>query len=485
MKFVEKFFKEKYYVYCILFIVLCACMFTITSKVSSDKYSKEIEVKQYTVQKEEKPEETISIKTFEQEFTVGEANVEEEEQEEEIVKEDGNVTYKGITVEVPEVVVASMNDSQDKEKQVSDSSASNGSVVTVQEAVELYENSGNSLGIDVSKWQGTINWSEVKKSGIEFAMIRIGYRGSTSGNIFMDPKFKSNVAGATSNGIKVGLYFFSMAKDEAEAIQEAAWTVDIAKNYKITYPIAYDFESWGYDRMAGISNEQIQKNALAFLGYVKASGYSGMMYGSKNALNSRFSMSSFSQYKVWLAHYTESTNYKGRYNMWQYTDKGSVPGISGYVDMNTAYFSYSKEKEAKVPEPEEKTPVDKNENNNANTSINDNSNVSSNSDNNTITNQKEDNNTTNNSSNINNNDNSNKDNTTNENYTSDEKTDNNTVNESDNTGSENTIDNTSNSSKTDDSSNENDNSNIVSDVSNPNETDNSNSESSNVDNLTE
>lgn len=382
MKIFEKFFKEKYYVYFIFFIVLCACMFTVTSKASSDKYSKEIEVKQYTVQKEEKIEETVAIKTFEEEFIVGEANIEDEEQEE-IVKEDGNVTYKGITVEVPEVVVASMNDSQDKEKQVSDSSASNGAVVTVQEVVELYENSGNSIGIDVSKWQGTINWPEVKKSGIEFAMIRIGYRGSTSGNIFMDPKFKANVTGATSNGIKVGLYFFSMAKDEAEAIQEAAWTVDIAKNYRITYPIAYDFESWGYDRMAGVSNEQIQKNALAFLGYIKASGYSGMMYGSKNALNSRFSMSSFSQYKVWLAHYTESTNYKGRYNMWQYTDKGSVPGISGYVDMNTAYFSYSKEKEAKVPEPEEKTTEKNEKDNNVVTNEIDNSNVNTNNDNTT------------------------------------------------------------------------------------------------------
>lgn len=356
MDFLKKFFKEKYYIYVIFIVVLLICCFTVMSKASSRKYSKPVEVKKYAVTKleENKEPEIIVIETAEENFVISDSKEDEQEDEEDekIKEEDGNVTYKGITVEVPEVVVAKVNDSEDKEKQVNDSSTSNGAVVTVEDTLEMYENSGNSVGIDVSKWQGNINWSEVKNSGVEFAMIRIGYRGSSVGNIVMDPYFEQNIKGALKNGIKVGVYFFSMATNEEEAIQEAAWTIQNARKYRITYPIVYDFESWGTGRVAGVSNEQIQKNALAFLGYIKSSGYSGMMYGSKNALNSRFSMGSFASYKIWLAHYTENTDYTGRYNMWQYTSKGTVPGISGYTDMNIAYFSYSKDKEAQSPESE-------------------------------------------------------------------------------------------------------------------------------------
>lgn len=347
MAFFKNFVKQKYYVYIILMVVLLICDGAIISNAQTKKYSKEVLVEEVIVESKEK--ENPLVNSMQLEFTVEPKN--EESESEEIVKEDGKVTFKGVTVEVPEVVVAKVNDSEDKKNVAGDSSTSNAAQISIEETLELYENSGNSVGIDVSKWQGNINWNQVKNSGVEFAMIRIGYRGSSQGSIVMDPYFVQNVKGATANGIKVGLYFFSMAIDEAEAIQEAAWTVENAKKYRITYPIVYDFESWGSGRVAGVSDEQIQKNALAFLGFIRSSGYSAMMYGSKNALNTRFSMGNFSNYKVWLAHYTEKTNYAGRYNMWQYTDKGTVPGISGPVDMNIAYFSYSKEKEALKPEP--------------------------------------------------------------------------------------------------------------------------------------
>ena len=183
--------------------------------------------------------------------------------------------------------------------------------------------------------------AKVKASGVEFAIIRAGSRGSTVGAIKEDPYFQKNMQGAIANGIKVGVYFFSMARNEEEAIQEAAWLVSAIRKYSITYPVAYDLESWGQGRIADVSYSQLTSNAIAFLGYIKSSGYTPMMYASKNDFNNRWQTSRITGCKFWLAHYTEKTDYAGSYQMWQYSSKGSVSGISGYVDMNIAYFSYS------------------------------------------------------------------------------------------------------------------------------------------------
>lgn len=292
---------------------------------------------------EEEPEENLMQNIITDSIKV---QIGEQEEEKKVIVGDKEI-------EIPKVEVAKVNDKEDIQNKVSDSSTSSATAekITAEEAKEKFENSGTSIGIDVSKWQGYIDWKKVKDSGIEFAMIRIGYRGSTVGKIVMDPYFIQNIKGAISNGIYVGVYFFSMATTEEEAIQEAAWTVDIIKKYKITYPVAYDFESFGQDRVAGVSREQMNNNAVAFLNYISSSGYQPMMYGSKNALNTRWSMERFSNFKVWLAHYTKNTDYSGRYNMWQYTSSGSVDGINGNVDMNIAYFRYSDKKEEIKDEP--------------------------------------------------------------------------------------------------------------------------------------
>lgn len=255
------------------------------------------------------------------------------------------VTYKGKKVSVPKVEKAAVNDSEDQKQ--SSSTAGTSSATTVEEAKSLYEKVGNSVGIDVSKWNGNINWAQVKASGVEFAIIRAGYRGSTQGSIMEDPYFQRNMQGAISNGIKVGVYFFSMARTEEEAIQEAAWVVSAIRKYSVTYPVAFDLESWGTGRIADVSYSQLTSNAIAFLGYIKSSGYTPMMYASKNDFNNRWQTSRISGCKFWLAHYTDKTDYRGSYQMWQYSSKGSVPGISGYVDMNIAYFSYSNTAEPK------------------------------------------------------------------------------------------------------------------------------------------
>ncbi len=294
---------------------------TVTTATQAQQNSKQI------------PEDVISDVVEETILIAEEVVNEEEEPEEE--KEEKTVKYKDKEIKIPKTKVASVNEKEDSQSQ-----KTGGEQVSATAAVDKFENDGQSVGIDVSKHQGKINWAEVKNSGIEFAMIRVGFRGQTAGQIYEDPYFKTNINGAVSNGVKVGIYFYSCAVNEAEALQEAAWVVNAIQSYRITYPVVYDFEDFGRYRCAGVSGEQATSNAIAFLDYVKSKGYTPMMYANKNDITNRFNKSRLSGYKFWLAHYTSTTNYTGTYHMWQYTSNGTVAGISGRVDMNVAYFRY-------------------------------------------------------------------------------------------------------------------------------------------------
>lgn len=331
--------KTKLIILSIISIILLGLIIYLFSNIASTRKMINTQVKQVLALQtvlEQEPKENLMLNL------ISDSIVLEIDKEEEKV-----ITYGDKKIEIPKIQVAQVNDKEDIQNKMSDNSTSSSVAekITAEEAVQKYENSGTSIGIDVSKWQGYIDWKRVKESGIEFAMIRVGYRGSSVGNIVMDPYFEQNIKGAIANDIYVGIYFFSMATTEEEAIQEAAWTVEVIKKYRITYPVAYDFESFGQGRVAEVSQEQMNNNAVAFLNYIKSSGYDAMMYGSKNAFNIRWTMSKFSNFKIWLAHYTETTDYTGRYNLWQHTSKGSVDGINGNVDMNIAYFKYSDTKE--------------------------------------------------------------------------------------------------------------------------------------------
>ena len=306
---------------------------------TSDKKPKEVAAEEVVEQEEPKNEIVIEA------VDVAGANSDgkhPEDQEEVGEKEDKTVKYKDKEIKIPKTKVASANSAEDSQKQ-----KTGGQSISAQEAASQFENDGQSVGIDVSAHQGNIDWAAVKASGVEFAMIRCGFRGNSQGGIFQDAYFKSNIQGAVKNGIFVGIYFYSTAINEDEALQEAAWVVNTIKSYRITYPVAYDFEDFGKYRCAGVSGEQATSNAIAFLNYVKSSGYSPMMYANKNDISNRFNRGRLGGYKFWLAHYTSNTNYTGKYQMWQYTSNGSVNGISGRVDMNIAYFRFSKVAEAK------------------------------------------------------------------------------------------------------------------------------------------
>ena len=207
--------------------------------------------------------------------------------------------------------------------------ASDGSLVT-----------GNgTLGIDVSKWNGTIDWTAVKNSGISYVIIRCGYRGSSQGTLIADPKFTTNIKGATAAGLKVGVYFFTQAVDEREAVEEASMVLEQIKNYKISYPVFLDVEPSG-GRADSISSETRTAVCKAFCQTIQGAGYTAGIYANKTWLETKLDPGALSAYKIWLAQYASAPTYTGRYDLWQYRATGKVSGISGDVDMNLSYLGY-------------------------------------------------------------------------------------------------------------------------------------------------
>jgi GH25 family lysozyme M1 (1,4-beta-N-acetylmuramidase) len=231
--------------------------------------------------------------------------------------------------------------------------SSNKSVESIDTLISRFASSGNAvIGIDVSSHQGKIDWKQVAASGAKFAIIRCGYRGATEGGLIEDDYFAENIKGALNNGLYVGIYFYSMAITENEAIEEAQFTLNLISGYDIKYPVIYDFEdftdSYGSKtgtpyRTNGLSYEQMNKNAKAYLSYIKSKGYNASMYGSAYNLRDIWDMSSLSEYDTWVAHYyVNKPNYSGKYTMWQYTDSGRVSGISENVDIDVDYTYYFK-----------------------------------------------------------------------------------------------------------------------------------------------
>lgn len=198
---------------------------------------------------------------------------------------------------------------------------------------------GSKFGIDISRHNGSIDWNAVKSSGVDYVIIRCGYRGSSSGALITDQNFQSNIKGATAAGLKVGIYVFSQAINEVEAVKEASLAVSLAKGYKLTYPIFIDTESSG-GRADKIDVATRTAVVNAFCQTVQSAGYQAGIYASKSWFETKLSMGSVGNYRIWLAQYAAAPTYSGRYDMWQYSSKGTISGINGKVDLNLSYLSY-------------------------------------------------------------------------------------------------------------------------------------------------
>lgn len=221
-----------------------------------------------------------------------------------------------------------------------------------------YETDEITTGIDVSEFQGNIDWKAVADSGIDFAMIRVGYRGMKNGEIKEDACAKYNLQEASKNGLKIGAYFFSTAVTEEEAKEEAEWTKNLLSGYPVTYPVAYNCEGFQNpsSRQFDLSVEERTKLADAFLKSIEEGSYTGMFYAARNELddNNLWNADDLSlNYRIWVAQYSDQTwpektksDYTGDHVMWQYTNQGKMDGIKGAVDFNVAYFGYSQSQQA-------------------------------------------------------------------------------------------------------------------------------------------
>ena len=224
----------------------------------------------------------------------------------------------------------------------------NGTAVTGEQVIQGVKytfngdgslNTGTVMGIDISKHNGNIDWNAVKNSGVQYVILRCGYRGSASGVLVEDQKFKRNIQGATAAGLKVGIYFFSQAVNEVEAVEEASMTLSLIKNYRITYPVYIDVES-ANGRADGISKAARTSVINAFCQTIRNSGYTPGLYANKNWLTEKINTGALGGCKIWLAQYVAAPTYGGRYEMWQYSSRGSIAGIKGNVDLNVSYMGY-------------------------------------------------------------------------------------------------------------------------------------------------
>lgn len=195
------------------------------------------------------------------------------------------------------------------------------------------------LGIDVSKWNGDIDWEVVKAEGVDFAIIRCGYRGSSSGWLIEDPYFYRNLQGAQKAGIQVGVYFFTQATDLVEAVEEASMVVSLLGDVPLDYPVFIDTEGAGGNGRADNLDPGTRTAVVnAFCQTIQNAGMEAGVYASRNWYLNNLNLDELDAPKVWLAEYRQTPQYEGRYDMWQYTSSGSVAGIEGRVDLNISYL---------------------------------------------------------------------------------------------------------------------------------------------------
>lgn len=218
----------------------------------------------------------------------------------------------------------------------SNSTSSTTKKVHFNDVVKEHKNEFTQIGLDVSKWQGKIDYEKVKDAGVEFVFIKLGGSNGIEGDYYLDPMFKDNIEGFTKVGIPVGVYFYSYANSIDKARRDAEWVLEQLKHYKIDLPVAYDWENWSSYNKFKMSFNTLTRSAETFIDTVESKGYQGILYSSKNYLEKIWLKG---DYPVWLAHYTSKTNYQGNYDFWQMTSSGVINGITeNTVDINIRYL---------------------------------------------------------------------------------------------------------------------------------------------------
>ena len=208
--------------------------------------------------------------------------------------------------------------------------------IYMDEILNNYKTNDTTIGIDVSKWQGTVDFNKVKDAGIEFVIIRIGYQSEAGGEYTIDPKYQEYLKQVKDAGLKLGVYVYNISTNEEEAINAANWVIKTLGKEKLDFPIGYDWENWSSYSKYKMSLRKFTNAYLAFEKTLNDKGYEAMLYSSKNYLEKVWQTDRIKN--TWLAHYTSQTSYAGDYMMWQMTSLAKVDGITeNTVDINILY----------------------------------------------------------------------------------------------------------------------------------------------------
>lgn len=205
-----------------------------------------------------------------------------------------------------------------------------------KDSIEKFKNDNTLIGIDVSRYQGDIDFEKVKNAGCEFVMMRIGVQAGAKKDVSIDSYYLQNIENAKKAGLKVGVYLYSTAINNDIAKKQAEWVIDTLKGVDLDFPIAFDWENWQYIREYNISLHDLTEAYKTFATYIENNGYKAMLYGSKYYLENMWKINNTT---TWLAHYTEKTNYSGKYIMWQHSQIGKIDGITGDVDLDVYYIN--------------------------------------------------------------------------------------------------------------------------------------------------
>ncbi len=253
-----------------------------------------------------------------------------------------DLTKSGI-YEVQYVIKDSSNNETRKNLKINvvDEISSNGNsnkqttTLPISNVISEKKNDDVMIGIDVSRWQETIDFERVKNAGVEFVIMRMGINSDIDKDISMDSYFRQNIEGAKNAGLKVGVYIYTAATNKETALEHARWTLRALDGIDLDFPVAFDWENWSKFRKYGISIHDLDETLCAFAQELKSGGYDTMLYSSKfyleNIWMNRLKL------PVWLAHYTNQTNYEGDYFLWQMSNVGRVDGIKGNVDIDILY----------------------------------------------------------------------------------------------------------------------------------------------------
>lgn len=201
------------------------------------------------------------------------------------------------------------------------------------------------MGVDASRFQGSIDFSKLKKQGVEFAILRCGFRSYGGGALNKDSSFDTFARNAIQNDIKVGAYFFSSAITKEEAIEEANYVIDIIKPYNITYPVVLDFEEIAGDtyRQENLTVEELTDIIIAFCDTIEKAGYTPMIYSNLKGFVGRMDLSKLEKYEKWFAYYDDTPYFPYAFSIWQYSESGKLDGVSGTaIDLNISFKDYTK-----------------------------------------------------------------------------------------------------------------------------------------------